>query len=343
MPVVDSNRYSCSGLGSADWPRRKPLSEHPQKAGESLAIGLINNMPHSAFAATERQFISILDRASEDIPIHLSFYSLVGAPARAGGADEVHYYSNIDELWETNLDGLIVTGKEPITANLQDEPCWETLTRVLEWARENTSSTVWSCLAAHAAVLYLDGIRRHKNEQKQFGVFECHRVSTHQLLSDGPQTFQIPHSRWNSLSEEDLVSRGYSILTHIEGLGVDTFVKEENSLFVFFQGHPEYDSDTLLREYRRDVTRYLNHESANHPFIPAGYFDSSMQRALTALRDEAVSTRNPEILASLCSILEKAIVRDTWKPTTACLYRNWIDYIYARKSQECLAGVVSVA
>jgi homoserine O-succinyltransferase/O-acetyltransferase len=35
------------------------------------------------------------------------------------------------------------------------------------------------------------------------------------------------------------------------------FVKYNRSLFVLLQGHPEYDSATLLREYRRDVGRFL--------------------------------------------------------------------------------------
>ena len=97
-------------------------------------------------------------------------------------------------------------------------------------------------------------------------------MSDHPLTAGAPPRFIVPHSRWNGLSEEDLVARGYSVLTRIAGVGVDTFVKEENSLFVFFQGHPEYDSDTLLREYRRDVGRYLNHEATTYPSIPLRLF-----------------------------------------------------------------------
>src|SRR5439155_3718197 len=110
-----------------------------------------------------------------------------------------------------------------------------------------------------------------------------------------PAQFRIPHSRWNSVSEEDLVSRGYSVLTRIAGGGVDAFIKDENSLFVFFQGHPEYEADTLLREYRRDVSRYLNNEAAAYPSIPLGYFDSNTEDVLTALRDKAMSCRSEEL------------------------------------------------
>ena len=65
------------------------------------------------------------------------------------------------------------------------------MTRILEWARENTHSTVWSCLAAHAAVLHMDGIGRHRSADKHFGVFECVRVSEHPLLAGAPLRFNF--------------------------------------------------------------------------------------------------------------------------------------------------------
>jgi homoserine O-succinyltransferase len=343
MPiVVDSERYSSSS-GRGTWSRRSSPSQHQKPVTECITIGLINNMPQAAFATTERQFISVLDAASTGFNVRLHLYSLVHSPAAAAGDNSPgNCFSSIDNLWETNLDGLIVTGKEPITASLSDEPCWKKLTQVVEWARAKTHSTVWSCLAAHAAVLYLDGIGRRKNGEKHFGVFECDRVSTHPLLAGAPPSFRIPHSRWNGLCEEELVSRGYSVLTRIPGLGVDTFVKEENSLFVFFQGHPEYDSDTLLREYRRDVGRYINSETTTYPSIPAGYFDRNTQSTLTALRDKALSSRNQQTLSSVLTALEKTKVKHSWRPVTTCIYRNWLEHIYARKNGSCL-GDANVA
>jgi homoserine O-succinyltransferase len=53
----------------------------------------------------------------------------------------------------------------------------------------------------------------------------------------------MPHSRWNEIPEEALLACGYRVLTRSEDAGVDAFVKQRNSLFVFFQGHPEYDAD----------------------------------------------------------------------------------------------------
>ena len=64
------------------------------------------------------------------------------------------------------------------------------------------------------------------------------------------------------------------MLTRSADAGVDTFIKQRKKLFVFFQGHPEYESDTLLREYRRDMGRYFRGETTrthrSHRVISTG-------------------------------------------------------------------------
>src|SRR2546428_2540532 len=60
------------------------------------------------------------------------------------------FYAGIENLWDSRLEGLIVTGTEPRSPDLRDEPYWGSLTRVLEWAEHNTHSAVWSCLATRS-------------------------------------------------------------------------------------------------------------------------------------------------------------------------------------------------
>jgi homoserine O-succinyltransferase len=316
-----------------------PHSELPEPPGGSIGpirIGLINNMPDAAFKATERQFVSLLDAASESIEVRLSLYTLPSIPRTEPNVRRTaSHYSSVETLWNAGLDGLdglIVTGKDPVSADLRDEPCWGMMTRVLDWAHENTHSTVWSCLAAHAAVLHMDGIRRRRCGEKDFGVFECARVSEHPLLAGAPPRFNIPHSRWNGVDAEDLEARGYRVLAHTADAGVDTFVKEGKSLFVFFQGHPEYERDTLLREYRRDVERYFRHEASVHPSIPRGYFDRRTERALAALREKAISGPGDELCAHFATALKTSAIEDTWHRTAARIYRNWLEQIRARKN-----------
>jgi homoserine O-succinyltransferase/O-acetyltransferase len=320
-----------------------PSAECLERSSKSLTIGLINNMADGALEATERQFLSLLNSASDGISVRLSLYSLPGVPRNELGARHVSKsYSSAENLSDLQLDGLIVTGREPLTPNLPDEPYWESFTRVLEWARDNTHSTVWSCLAAHAAILHMDGIGRIKSDHKHCGVFDCARLSDHPLIAGTPSRVKLPHSRWNGIPENELTEFGYRVLTRTPDAGVDTFIKQGKSMFVFFQGHPEYESNTLMLEYRRDVGRYLRGETDTYPLMPRNYFDGDTVIALTTLEQEARNRRREELLSEVSGMLEKTSLENTWRSTAVCIYRNWLQYICAQKKLRLQASKVAV-
>jgi homoserine O-succinyltransferase len=323
MPVlIDSNHLSPKTPGFYEGSSR------------CITIGLINNMPDSALEATERQFISLLNGASEGMQIRLSRYMMPDVPRQEAARRYLNtFYNSVDDLWERHLDGLIVTGREPLTPNLMDEPYWKSFTRVVEWAQSNTHSTVWSCLAAHAAILHLDGISRVKRDTKLCGVFDCVRATDHRLTAGTPAHFRLPHSRWNGVLEDELTSCGYRVLTRAGDAGIDTFIKQQRTLFVFFQGHPEYESDTLLREYRRDVGRYFKGETDTYPAMPHRYFDTNLVEALTALEERAVSSRHGDLLLEISNALGDHNIANTWSSSAASVYKNWLDYICAQKER----------
>ena len=243
-------------------------------------------------------------------------------------------YAPIDDLWASRLDGLIVTGTEPRSPNLRDEPYWNTLTQVMEWAERHTRSAVWSCLATHAAVLHLDDIDRRPLGDKRFGIFDCERVVDHPLTAGAPRRIRMPHSRWNEIPEETLTSCGYEVLTRSDDAGVDAFVKRRKSLFVFFQGHPEYEAQTLMLEYRRDIKRFLMRERETYPTMPRGYFDAATVEALTAMRERAEADPREELLSDFPTALAAGTVTNTWRSTATSVYRNWLLYMSARKAGE---------
>jgi homoserine O-succinyltransferase len=323
MPVLmDSNHLSPKTPGFYEGSSR------------CITIGLINNMPDSALEATERQFISLLNGASDGMQIRLSRYMMPDVPRQEAARRYLNsFYNSIEDLWDRHLDGLIVTGREPLTPNLMDEPYWKSFTRVVEWAQSNTYSTVWSCLAAHAAILHLDGISRVKRDEKLCGVFDCVRATDHRLTAGTPARFRLPHSRWNGLLEEELTSCGYRVLTRAGDAGIDTFIRQQRTLFVFFQGHPEYEADTLLREYRRDIGRYFKGETDKYPSIPRSYFDRNLVDALTALQERAVSSRNEDLLLEISNALGEHNIANTWSSSATSVYKNWLDYICAQKER----------
>ena len=200
-----------------------------------------------------------------------------------------------------------MTGNEPRAARLDEEPYWNDLTQLVDWAKESDSPSLWSCLAAHGAVLHLDGIERRRLPQKKSGVLAA---AVNQPRRHGlPDALSVCHSRMNELRKDELTAHGYGIVSEAPGGNVDIFTKTYRAPFLFLQGHPEYDADSLMREYRRDVGRYLNGLRDTYPEIPENYFDNATVIAMenyrtaggTHARHQAVRepsrTRSPQGLA----------------------------------------------
>src|SRR3954468_16655983 len=206
---------SPSDLGLDQARRRRST------AGRGVTIGLVNNMPDAALRATERQFLRLL-RAPGELEVQVRLFYL--PEIQRGQAAREHLlarYAPAEELRHARLDALIVTGCEPKAPKLPDEPYWATLAALVEWAKRNTVSTIWSCLAAHAAVLQLDGIERRPRSTKLSGVYDFAAASSHPLLSGAGPSVRVPHSRLNGLRASDLVAHGYELLTYSDEIGVD--------------------------------------------------------------------------------------------------------------------------
>lgn len=226
------------------------------------------------------------------------------------------------------LDGLIVTGAEPQAAFLREEPYWRELSSLIRWADANTHSTIWSCLAAHAVALHLDGIERQRLSAKCSGVFECARVSDDWLTQDLPSSFQVSHSRLNELRSVDLEARGYRILTASREAGVDIFARQLQSYFIFFQGHPEYDVLSLRREYRRDVSRFLAGERDAYPTIPYSYFSEETAVRLENFHRRAHGERKTALLEELPPLTLRSDIRTG--VAAQVIFRNWLRYLAQR-------------
>ncbi len=299
-----------------------------------IDVGLINNMPDSALEQTERQILKLLHAASADLAVRVKLYALTDVPRSEFGRQHLRRmnYFSASTLWNSSLDCLIITGAEPRTANLKDEPYWQELSTALTWAEQNTLSTITSCLAVHAAVLHLDGIGRRSLDDKCFGIFNFETTSNHPFIAGIPQRFVMPHSRWNSIDGADLLNAGYEILAASPADGVDTFVKSRRSLFVFFQGHPEYEAWTLLGEYRRDIGRFLAGERQTYPAMPEGCFDDGCTSVLQAFKERACGDRRKELMAHFPSDRLSGRLSDPWRPVAVKLYTNWLCWVAARKA-----------
>jgi homoserine O-succinyltransferase/O-acetyltransferase len=294
----------------------------------AIVIALVNNMPDAALEATENQFASLLTAASGALPVRLRHAWLREVPRGPQALERINRrYFPIERLLADPPDALIVTGMEPLAASLEEEPYWDGMVRLLEWAQTHTASSVWSCLAAHAAALALHGVRRRRLPDKCFGVFEHQCLGEHALLRGVGPALPTPHSRWNELPVDKLQSAGYEILSRSTQTGADLFVSPGRSLLVCFQGHPEYDELALLKEYRRDVGRYLRAERDTWPTIPQGYFAAPGVAALEKYRAHAAKARDPALLGSFPMTELAAGIRAPWRAAGATIYRNWLTHL----------------
>lgn len=305
-------------------------------ANRPLVIGLVNNMPDSAVQATERQFRALLSAALEEGGARLRLFKIpevVGSdPASAALRRD---YEDIGELWSSGVDGLIVTGAEPRAASLTEEPYWPAMTRIVDWAEANAVSTVWSCLAAHAAALHLDGIARRRLGTKLSGLFDCAKAAEHEILDGMPPSWRLPHSRYNDLPREALTAAGYRMLSVSAEAGADMFLREGRSLFLFLQGHPEYDPGALFREYRRDVGRFLAGERDLYPEMPRSYLDTEAEAVFAEFRLLAERRRDIVLLEAFPSALVEGKLVHHWREPANRLFANWLGHLAARPQTPC--------
>ena len=324
--LLEKRRLIVSpGLAPAQL-REEDKFGRPQHADLDLTIGLVNNMPDAALQATERQFMRLLRQAAGDIRIDFHCFSLPSVHRAQTAKWRVdRQYTDIADLDRLHIDGLIVTGAEPNAATLPEEPFWQELTGIVDWAKTNTRSTIWSCLAAHAAVLHLDGIERRRLDTKCSGIYDCCKVAEHWLTHDIASPLRVSHSRLNELRAHDLSARGYQLLTHSPECGVDIFARQLRSQFIFFQGHPEYEALSLEREYLRDISRFLAGERDIYPAIPTGYFDSETEEKLASFERRAHAERRPALSADLP---ERTLRQEAATGAAAtAIFRNWLDYL----------------
>ena len=239
-----------------------------------LHIGFLNMMPDTALQATERQFIRLVGSCNRIAQFFVYPFSLPGLQRQPEALDYIsRYYSQFEELRATGLDALVITGANVVNPTLDQEPFWDPLMEVVDWARSSVASTLCSCLATHAVLKRFYGIERQPLPEKRWGVYS-HRVAVpgHPLLREINTRFDVPHSRYNDISRDQLEAAGLTVLVDSEEGGVHMAVSEDQFRALFLQGHPEYDTNSLLKEYKREVFRYLNGELAAPPPHPEHYF-----------------------------------------------------------------------
>lgn len=294
-----------------------------------LTIGLVNNMSPPAMAQATMQFTNLLNSVDQKITI-------VCFTMKSESIDQ-SLYLPIEDIQNFQIDAVIVTGMEVTKSSLQDESIWPRFGRLYDHCSSHSIPTIWSCLAAHAAVLYRDGIQRQPMPNKLSGLFTCTKNTYEQpLMKHMPDEWKCPHSRYNGLSYEDLLDHGYVILSQGTETGTDIFMHPDEPASFYFQGHPEYQADTILLEFIRDMRRYEEGKSNKIPGIPRFYFDTNT----TSKIDNILKQRDPDkgILEQIQACISPNQIRNCWSHHAIQLYTNWIRIAVAHADKKTITS-----
>jgi homoserine O-succinyltransferase len=307
-----------------------------------LHIGLLNMMPDAALQATERQFFRLIGESNQIAQFYVHPFTL---PEIERGPEVQayisRYYEPFEKLAAEGLDALIITGANIADPDLGKAPFWEPLQNVIAWGWDNATSTLCSCLATHAVMQFRYGQSRRALERKLWGVYG-HRVldRRHPLVRGVNTVFEVPHSRHNDISRAQFESSGLRVLAESPQAGVHIAVSPDGFRLVCFQGHPEYDTISLYKEYKREVLRYAHSEISAYPPFPEHYFNEETQALLSALRQKA---ENGDHGWPLEDEAMRERIENSWRDSGRSIIGNWIGLVYqttnADRRQQFMDGI----
>lgn len=256
-----------------------------------LKILLLNLMPTKV--VTETQFSRLLGNT----PLQVELTLMHTKSHQSKNTSEEHllaFYSTFDEIKHCKFDGMIITGAPVEHLPFEEVEYWDELCEIMEWSLTHVQSTFHICWGAQAGLYYHFGIGKYQLDRKMFGIFPHTADHKKSILFRGfDDVFMVPHSRHTGVDRAEIEAvPELKILASSPEAGVFA-VKTQEGRQIFITGHPEYDADTLKKEYDRDV-------AAGKPIdLPKNYFPDNDP------------TREPPA---------------TWRSSANLLYSNWLNY-----------------
>lgn len=286
MPIIipeatpDAKFYDrLSDAGAAMIPEDKAVHQDARPA----RIGLLNLMPAPVMEETELRWLQFISHTVLQIePVLVKFDDDCRENYGSSREHILQRYQEFSEVRERGLDGLIITGANqelsPDKKSLlpfEELNYFKALSKIIDWANENTCSTIYSCLASHFALNMRYGLTRNLTSKKTFGIYRHDVIERDsELVFAMDDSIAAPHSRWGDINSETLASKALKVVAINQEAG--WLLAEEpnnnNGSNVYIQGHPEYWRTDLHQEYQRDGTQmpehyYPDNDSINRPIL----------------------------------------------------------------------------
>ncbi len=292
-----------------------------------LHIGFLNMMPDAALEAAERQFFRLIGESNRIVQIHLHPFTLpIVARGEAAQKHIATYYEPLEKIKAEGLDALVITGaNEETNPHVSDESFWGPLKEILAWSYENVTSTLCSCLASHAALTYSYGQEPMWRDDKRWGVYR-HKVMQpeHPIVKGMNTVFDVPHSRYSEITRGQFEKAGMRILVESPEAGVHLATSKDGLRLVCFQGHPEYDIFSLLKEYRREVTNYMERKRPDYPPFPEHYFNDRAKEIAAAFKNDVLEGKSGEFPEETIH----GLLDNTWADSARSAVGSWVGLVY---------------
>jgi len=254
MSVVLPNKHRHRG----ELEQRGVLCISEEEANRAdirpLRVGILNIMPKGE--AYEPYLLFPLSRTIIQIePIWIRLHSHAYKSTDLDHLD--HYYDYFENaIAKAPLDGLVVTGAPVEEMEYEQVSYWDEITTILTFARQNITSTFGICWGG-LALAKMVGIEKEMFDKKLFGVFETRNLDrSHPITGELDDVFWCVQSRHSGISD-DVLERKRSegklnLLAHSDNGGYTIFESADRR-FLMHLGHPEYEAQRLVDEYRRDA------------------------------------------------------------------------------------------
>lgn len=241
-----------------------------------LKIVILNLMPTKE--KTETQLLRLIGNTPLQVEITLLRTGTYQSQHTEEGYLDT-FYRTLPDVQNEYFDGVIITGAPVEKLEFADVAYWEELKSVMDWADSHAFSTLYICWAAQAGLYHHYGIGKHQLSHKLFGVYDTWLTDRRDKLLRGfDDTFCVPMSRHTAVDEKAVEACGeLVVLARSPQVGL-ALARSQDGRRVFATGHSEYDRDTLLREYVRDLQKG---ESIQ---VPENYFPQDDPNQLPRLR-----------------------------------------------------------
>lgn len=327
MPIVKSSNLPTFDRLIREGRPVLPTDRAITQDIRELHIGFLNMMPDAAMESTERQWFRLIGESNRVAQIYIHPFNLPVVPR--GDDAQAHidqHYSTFEQLKEDGLDALIITGaNEETNPHVSKIENWAPLKEVIEWAYSNVSSTIFSCFAAHALMTHEYNEEPHWRDEKRLGIYS-HNVTNreHSLVRGMNTKFDAPHSRFSEITAAQFEQVGMNVLAK----GIDDLaymaVSKDGFRQICLQGHPEYDTFSLLKEFKRDVGWFQDGTVKEYPTMPINYFSPEAE-VLLENHKQAILNNEPSTFPEeeLSQVLD-----NTWVDSARSFIAGWIGHVY---------------